>query len=92
MGEEGQDARGIFSSSSPRWSWQRRRLDSLDRFAEALSQHVDPADIDSGRVPAGTPLDPGGNTRIAAQRSGIMPQSGNGLLQRIRKRLGPQAS
>jgi hypothetical protein len=57
-----------------------------------LSQHVDQADIDSGRVPAGTPLDPGGNTRIAAQRSGIMPQSGNGLLQRIRKRLGPQAS
>lgn len=32
-----------------------------------------------------------GNPRLAAQEIGLNPSSGNGMLQRIRKRLGPQA-
>jgi hypothetical protein len=32
-----------------------------------------------------------GNPRLAAQEIGLDPSSGNGLLQRIRQRLGPQA-
>jgi hypothetical protein len=32
-----------------------------------------------------------GDPRRAAQEIGLNPSSGNGMLQRIRKRLGPQA-
>jgi hypothetical protein len=93
---DGESARGVFDNSSPRyggrrWNWQRRKLDSLDRFAEALSQHVTEEDVASGRAPPGTSVDPGGNPRESAQRIGLLPSSGNGMLQRIRRRLGPQA-
>lgn len=91
----GVNAKGIFGNTAPKYSGRRlnyrRKLDSLDRFAELLSQHVDQDDVDSGRVPPGTPLDPGGNAAEAALRMGLMAQSGNGMLQRIRKRLGEQA-
>ena len=84
--EEGQDAKGIFGGSAPRYggrrfNWQRRRLGALDRFAELLSEH----DADEG----GT--NRGGNVAECARRMGIKPSAGNAMLQRIRKRLGPQA-
>lgn len=99
MGDEEYTGKGIFSSAGNGRSFRRRRRsDTLHRFAEALSEHVDEDDIAAGQLLAtGVPIypgakpDPGGNPRIAARRIGLKPETGNGLLQRIRKRLGPQA-
>lgn len=96
MAIEGESAKGIFGGSSPkyggrRWNWAKRNQSALDRFAEALSKHVDQDDLDEGRVEPGTALDPGGNPREAAKQIGLKPESGNGMLQRLRQRLGPQA-
>jgi hypothetical protein len=83
--------RGLASNGGRRWNWNRRRMDSLDRFAEALSYHVTQEDVDKGLIPPGTEVTAGGNPRLAAQKIGLKGETGNGLLQRIRKRLGPQA-
>lgn len=94
MGEEGRDARGIFYTAGQGRNFRRRKRgggDALQRFAEALSYHVTEEDVANGKAPAGTPVTPGGNPREAALRCGLNASSGNGMLQRIRKRLGPQA-
>jgi hypothetical protein len=100
---EGETSRGIFANSAPRYggrrlNWARRHMGALDRFAEQLSRHIDQADLDAGRnlatgepLPAGAELDPGGNCKLAATRSGAKESQGNAMLQRIRQRLGPQA-
>jgi hypothetical protein len=73
-------------------------MDALDRFAELLAEHIDEADLQAGRVLATgkelgprAALDPGGNAAASARRMGLKGQTGNGMLQRIRKRLGDQA-
>lgn len=93
MRDEGESGKGLFQTAGNGRNFRRRRKsgDALSRFAEALSDHVNEEDVRTGRVPPGTPLDPGGNPRRAAQMIGLNPSSGNGMLQRIRKRLGPQA-
>lgn len=80
---EGQNARGVFGGSG-RWAGQgrnfrRRRLSTIDHFAEELSKH----DLGTG--------DLGGNVNACARRLGLKPGQGNSLLQRIRQRLGDQA-
>lgn len=81
MEDFGQSAKGLFDSAGNGRNFRRRRsgLDALDRFAELLSQH----DLETG--------DRGGDPRASARRMGLSPASGNGMLQRLRRRLGPQA-
>ena len=87
-------AKGIFRPPSAQGLnfRTRKRADAeakrLARFAEFLSEHTDAEDIAAGR---GSILDPGGNARKAARLAGYAPTSGNGLLQRLRRELGPQA-
>lgn len=98
---EGESSRGIFYTAGGGRNYRRRPRkggDALARFAEALSHHVDKDDLAAGRnlatgasLDRGQKLDPGGNPRVAAQRVGLKPESGNGMLQRLRKRLGDQA-
>lgn len=101
--DEGQSARGVFATSAPkyggrRWAWRQRQLGALDRFADALSEHIDQADLDAGRnlatgkpLPDGQELDPGGNVPACSRQIGVKPGQGNAMLQRIRQRLGRQA-
>jgi hypothetical protein len=100
MALEGESARGIFYTAGAGRNFRRRKNkgDALQRFAEALSHHVDEDDIEAGEILAtGQPLppntrpDPGGDPRKAAQSLGLKAVSGNGMLQRIRKQLGRQA-
>lgn len=100
MGPDEYSSKGIFNTPGGGRNFRRRRrgIDTLSRFAELLSEHVDEDDVEAGKVLAtGRPLgpdpkpDPGGNPRVAAVRMGLKPDSGNGMLQRIRQRLGPQA-
>jgi hypothetical protein len=63
-------------------------MDATERFAELLSEHMDEEDIAAGRA---TQLDPGGDVAKTARRMGIKPANANAILQRIRRRLGPQA-
>lgn len=79
MGEGEYSGKGLFSSRGQGRNFHRRKLGALDRFAELMSEH----DTETG--------DRGGDARACAQRMGLKAASGNGLLQRIRKRLGPQA-
>jgi len=100
---EGRDGRGVFGYTAShgrafRFARNRQRLDSLDRFAAMLAEHTDQADLDAGmnlatgaQLEPGAALDPGGDVAACAQRMGLKPQSGNGMLHRIRQRLGPQA-
>lgn len=60
---------------------------TIDLLAECLSEFVHPED--AARL--GRPADEGGNLKACAARLGITPQQANGLLQRMRSRLGPQA-
>jgi hypothetical protein len=81
---EGHDARGIFRSTASagrafRFARNRNRLGSIDRFAELLSEH----NLETGDV--------GGDVAECARKMGLKPGSGNGMLHRIRKQLGPQA-
>ena len=80
---EGVSGKGLWGGSSRYYgqgrNFRRRNLDALDRFAEELSKH----DIESG--------DEGGNVRECSRRLGLRPTQGQAMLQRIRKRLGPQA-
>lgn len=86
-------ATGLFSTSSQGRNFRRRRSTngdrSIDRFADLLAEHTDADDIAAGR---GTQLDPGGDVRKAAIALGLAPESGNGMLQRLRRDLGRQAS
>lgn len=99
MESEGESARGIFNTRAQGRNFRvgRRKPDALERFAELLSEHTDEADLAAGyNLASGGPLnanrlDPGGNAGRSAQRMGLKAQSGNGMLQRIRKRLGRQA-
>lgn len=61
----------------PRGTNRHKRLRKLDRFAELLSHH----DLASG--------DHGGNAADCARRLGLDPVTGNGMLQRLRRELGP---
>lgn len=103
MALEGETARGIFYTAGQGRNFRRRKKkggrDALARFAEALSWHVDEDDLAAGRNLAtgeklmrGQKLDPGGNPRVAAVCAGLKAENGNAMLQRIRRRLGPQAS
>lgn len=56
-----------------------RERNRLDQFAELLAHH----DLESGH--------PGGDVPECARAMGLRPVDGNAMLQRIRKRLGPQA-
>lgn len=56
-----------------------RPIRQIDRFAELLSEH----DADAGNR--------GGHVADCARRMGISPAQGNGILQRMRRDLGPQA-
>lgn len=89
-------AKGIFgatASSGRAFNGKRFRTKTrpgaLDRFATELSKHTDQDDIDAGR---GIVLDPGGDVRACANAIGAKSQQGAAMLQRIRKRLGWQAS
>jgi len=64
----------------------RAPIRQIDRFAEVLSQWT--AAEDATDV---CPADPGGNAGEAARRIGLSRASGNGMLQRLRRDLGPQA-
>lgn len=98
---EGQTGKGLFSSASGGRAFnnhRRRRLSSIDHFAQLLSEHIDDQDLAAGRnlatgeaLPAHAQLDLGGNVASCARRLGLKPANGNGLLQRIRQRLGDQA-
>jgi hypothetical protein len=98
---EGVSAKGLFDTRGQARNFRYRKkppMDALARFAEQLSLHIDEDDIEAGEILAtGEPLlpnqkpDPGGNVRESARRIGLKPQSGNGLLQRIRRSLGDQA-
>lgn len=79
--DEGQSARGIFQTAGNGRNFRRRRGtgDALSRFALELSKH----DLLTG--------DKGGNVVEVSRRLGINPSQGNAMLQRIRRRLGPQA-
>jgi hypothetical protein len=82
MEDVGQSAKGLFDSAGNGRNFRvrrRRGMDALDRFAELLSHH----DLTTG--------DHGGDARACARRMGLNPASGNGMLQRLRRRLGPQA-
>lgn len=84
-------AKGIFAATSSRglnFGSKRRKGDTLDRFAEELSKHSTPEDVAAGTALV---VDEGGNAGECAVRIGLKRASGNGLLQRIRQRLGPQA-
>lgn len=88
-------ATGLFSNRSANQGLNfraRRRAPrgerTIDQFAERLSEHTDAADIAAGR---GLRLDPGGDVRVAARFAGCDAASGNGMLQRLRRDLGPQA-
>lgn len=87
-------ATGIFDTSRKQGlNFRRRRSPAagdrqIDRFADLLAEHIDQADIDAGR---GDRLDPGGDARKAARELGMAGQSGNGMLQRLRRDLGWQA-
>ena len=81
---EGFSSKGIFGGTASggrafRAYRRRSKLDATDRFAEELSRH----DLLTG--------DPGGNVVECSRRMGVKPTQGNAMLQRIRKRLGPQA-
>jgi hypothetical protein len=97
---EGESAKGIFYTGGQGRNFRRRKRsgDALSRFADALSWHIDLADVEAGENLAtgesllpNTQPDPGGNPRVAARCVGIKPEQGNAMLQRIRRRLGPQA-
>lgn len=96
---EGESGKGIFHTAGHGRNFRRRpKSNSLARFAEALSLHIDEDDIAASEVLAtGAPLppnakaDPGGNVRLAARSIGLRPESGNSLLQTIRRQLGEQA-
>jgi hypothetical protein len=80
----GVTAKGIFGGSASggrAFSAYRRRkaMDATERFAELLSEH----DLETG--------DPGGDVGRVSRRMGISPKNGNAMLQRIRRKLGPQA-
>lgn len=102
--EEGFSAKGIFGGSATggrafRAYRRRTAMDATQRFAELLSQHIDEDDLAAGRnlatgqpLPPGAKLDPGGNVVSCSQRMGVRPGNGNAMLQRIRRKLGPQAS
>jgi hypothetical protein len=82
--EVGRSAKGLFgttASGGRAFTAFRRKqqMGALDRFAEALSKH----DLETG--------DKGGDARSSAVRIGCSPAQGQAMLQRIRKRLGPQA-
>lgn len=80
MGDGDYSAKGLFSSRGQGRNFHRRsKMGALDRFAELMSEH----DTETG--------DRGGDARSCASRMGLNAASGNGMLQRIRKRLGPQA-
>jgi hypothetical protein len=89
----GVTAKGIFGGSASggrafRSYRRKRQMDATHRFAELLSEHMDEEDIAAGRA---TKLDPGGDVAKTARRMGISAQNGNAMLQRIRRKLGPQA-
>ena len=89
----GVTAKGIFGGSATggrafRSYRKRAAMDATHRFAELLSEHMDEEDIAAGRA---TELDPGGDVVKTSRRMGISPKNGNAMLQRIRRRLGPQA-
>lgn len=80
----GVTAKGIFGGSATggrafRSYRKRKRMDATEKFAELLSHH----DLETGDV--------GGDVAKVSRRMGIKPQNGNAILQRIRRRLGPQA-
>ena len=56
-----------------------RPLKRLDEFAERLSWHS----IEGN--------EPGGNVQLTARSMGLRDDTGNGMMQRIRKRIGWQA-
>ncbi len=58
----------------------------IDRFAELLSQWTAEED-----ATVACPADPGGDAAECARRLGLSRASGNGMLQRLRRDLGPQA-
>lgn len=101
----GESSVGVFATTASggrafngrRFHKGKGRKGALDRFADELARHIDQADLDAGRVLAtGQPLpadqlDPGGDVQRAARRAGCKSQQGNAMLQRIRKKLGPQA-
>ena len=81
---EGHTAKGIFGGSASggrafRTYRRRKAMDATERFAELLSKH----DLETG--------DHGGNVQRVSRQMGITSQNGNAMLQRIRRRLGPQA-
>lgn len=81
---EGFTAKGIFGGTAIggrafRAYRRRQAIDATDRFAEELSKH----NLETG--------DPGGDVVACARRLGIKPQNANAMLQRIRRKLGPQA-
>lgn len=61
----------------------------LDIFAAYMAEHTDADDVRAGR---GRRIDPGGDAKHAAARLGLSPGTGPGMLQRLRRELGWQAS
>ncbi len=59
----------------------------IDRFAELLAEHVTPEDARR----AGVRPNKGGNCVLCARKLGLADATGNGMLQRMRRDLGPQA-